>query len=126
MNKIEIDYSAIPSGDTSAVAEEGWEAPAHKYFGKKLPNGKMEKEPLYVHQEFPRMMYTQKNGKVSAKIVRNQEELDSLGDGWAKNPIAFGLITAPSFEQLVQAGEPVLEEVEGIQEPARRDRPAKV
>ena len=48
--KLEIDYSAVPSPTVENENQE-WEPPVHKYFGKKLPNGKTEREPVYVHQE---------------------------------------------------------------------------
>lgn len=98
---IEIDYSRVPSQNAPPPADEGWEAPQHKYFGRRLPNGKMEKEPVYAHQEFPRVMYGMENGRLSAAVVNSEHESAALGAGWEKNPAAFGLITCPSHEQAV-------------------------
>jgi hypothetical protein len=53
-----------------------------------------------VPQEYPRFVYAEKNNRVVAKIVHSDAELQSLGAGWEKTPAAFGVITAPSFEQL--------------------------
>ena len=94
----QIDYSEIPESAQSLPQEE-WEPPVHKFFGKKGPNGKMEKEPIYVHQEYPRMMYALRDKKVIAKLVQSEMQREQLGDEWKLNPGECGLITAPSFEQ---------------------------
>jgi hypothetical protein len=137
--KLEIDYSEVPQINVPTQSEE-WEPPVHKFFGKKLPNGKMEKEPIYVHQEYPRLMYALRNGKLTAKIVHSDAELISLGSDWAKNPSAFGYIGAPSFEQALElkaaeaAQQKTKEEeaqdvvdmvVETLQTTPKRGRPAK-
>jgi hypothetical protein len=96
---IEIDYSRVPGQNVPAPSDDGWEAPQHKYFGRKLPNGKMEKEPVYVHQEFPRVMYGLEGGKIVAAVVNSEHESMSLGKGWEKSPAAFGVITCPNHEQ---------------------------
>jgi hypothetical protein len=95
----EIDYSELPQEKVHDLSED-WEPPVHKFFGKKLPNGKMEKEPVYTHIEYPRMVYSEKNDRIVAKIVHSDAELMSLGDGWKKNPAEFGVITQPSWEQM--------------------------
>ena len=97
---MEIDYSQIQQ--TTKSTDDGWEAPPHVYFGRKLENGKREKEPVYVHQEYPRMMYSQKDGKITAKVVKSEAELNALGKGWEKTPAAFGYVGAPSFEQAIE------------------------
>lgn len=129
----EIDYSEIPQ---SAVhrSEEEWEPPVHKFFGKSLPNGKKEKEPVYSHQEYPRMVYAQENGKIKARIVNSDEEYAKLGDGWEKTPAVFGYIGAPSFaEHLAMKARVLSTEDESSvagsiavnEEAKRRGRPAK-
>lgn len=125
MNKIEVDYSEVQPIPATVEASD-WETPVHKYFGRKLPNGKTEKEPVYSHQEYPRFMYSMKNGKVSAKIVRSDAERDSLGEGWEKTPAAFGYIGAPSFEEAIQMKDAQFKPQETAEEVARKPgRPAK-
>lgn len=97
----EIDYSELPQ-EKVYDPNDDWEPPVHKFFGKKLPNGKTEKEPVYSHVEYPRMMYAEKNDRLVAKIVHSEAEMLSLGDGWKKTPADFGVITAPSFEQMIE------------------------
>jgi hypothetical protein len=99
MANLEIDYSGIAQ-PASQAAQEDWEPPVHKYFGKKLPNGKTEKEPVYSYQEYPRMMYGMRDGKIRAAIVNSDAERAALGENWATTPAAFGHYTAPSFEQV--------------------------
>lgn len=110
----EIDYSAVVPPAASTDTSE-WEPPFHKFFGRRLENGRTEKEPIYSYKEFPAFVYAMKNGKISAKIVHSADEVKSLGEGWEKSPAAFGLVSAPSFEQNLQ----------GAEEPARRGRPPK-
>lgn len=117
--KLEIDYSAVPSPTVENENQE-WEPPVHKYFGKKLPNGKTEREPVYVHQEYPRLMYALQNSKITARIVHSDGERANLGEGWEPTPAAFGYIGAPSFEQNL-----VLKKASIEDEPAKRGRPAK-
>ncbi len=94
---MEIDYSQIQQNDV--ILDEEWDPPQHRFFGKKLPNGKTEKEPVYVHKDFPAMLYS-KNGKgITAKMVNSQSEIDALGKDWADTPAAFGLVTAPTFSE---------------------------
>jgi len=100
MQKLEIDYSEIslPAG---SVQQEEWEPPVHKYFGKKLPNGKTEKEPVYSYKEYPRMMYGLRDGKIVARVVNTDEERAALPANWEPTFAAFGHISAPSFEQKI-------------------------
>jgi len=104
-----IDYSAIP-GPAEMPSEE-WETPPRKYFGKKLPNGKLEPEKPYVFQPYPSVRYAQPGGKGSqivTKMVNSKEEDDRLGSDWKHSPSAFGYIGAPSVEeQLRLNGSPV-------------------
>lgn len=125
----EIDYSQIPQTEVHR-SEEEWEPPTHKFFGKSLPNGKKEKEPIYVHQEYPRMVYAKTGEKISARIVNSDLEFAKLGDGWEKTPAAFGHIGAPSFEEHLAMKQAKEEEATGSmagnEEVKRRGRPAKV
>lgn len=93
-----IDYSNL-TPPSAARIDENWEPPPHKFFGKKLGNGKTEKEPVYVHREFPAFRYAMVDGKISAKLVNNVEELQALGAGWVDTPAKFGFIGAPSYEE---------------------------
>lgn len=99
MQNPEIDYSAVHP--VEIPAPEDWDPPRHVFFGKKLPNGKSEKEPVYVHQEYPRIMYARPDADkaIITKVVNSDAELQMLGDGWVKNPIALGYIGAPSQEE---------------------------
>lgn len=94
-----IDYSALDIPVTRT--DEDWEPPPHVYYGKRQPNGKKEKEPVYIYQEFPRAMYAwpDKTKGIVVKEVKSQEELELLGPGWEKSAAAFGYIGAPSKEQ---------------------------
>ena len=95
---MEIDYSDIP--EVTQVKINKWVPPRHVYFGPKDVDGTPLPEPVYSHIEFPRMLYLLAGEKIKARIVNSQEEMDSLlTSGWEKNPIAFGLVTAPSFDQ---------------------------
>lgn len=99
MEKLEIDYSQLPSS-APVRNEDEWEPPVHKYFGpKNTQTGKKIPEPVYVHQEYPRTFYAKQGSRIVARLVRSDEELKSLGEGWEKNPSAFGFIGAPSFEE---------------------------
>lgn len=114
MSGLEIDYSSIAT-PAAQTAQEDWEPPVHKYFGKKLANGKTEKEPVYSYQEYPRMMYGLRDGKIHARVVNNDTEKEALGENWATNPSAFGYFTAPSFEQLLAMREAKMQEPEKVE-----------
>lgn len=94
---MDIDYSGIPQ--VGVILDEEWEPPQHRFFGKKLPNGKTEKEPVYVHKDFPAMMYGKVAGKVTGRIVNSQAEKDALGKDWSDTPSTFGIVGAPSFNE---------------------------
>lgn len=82
-----------------------WEAPTRRFYGKKLPDGKMEKEKPYVHQDYPAGRYAQPSGPgttIQHKLVNSKEEDAALGPGWEKNPSAFGYLGAPSQEELAR------------------------
>lgn len=96
-----IDYSSVPHQKHTTLADDTWEPPEHKFFGKKLPSGKMAKEPPYVFQEYPRMMYYKNaDGSLKAAEVNSDEERDALGRGWKASVAEFGIHTAPSWEQM--------------------------
>jgi len=93
-----IDFSPIEQRAPTENAD--WEAPPHVYDGKRLPNGKSEKEPVYTHQEYPRLMYGRVNGKAMTKLVNDDDEFaDAIKGGWHKTPAGIGIVTAPSFEE---------------------------
>lgn len=115
----QIDYSEIKLPEAVSSGEE-WEPPVHKYFGKKLANGKTEKEPVYTYQEFPRMVYAQNGESIKARVVSSAEELARLGDGWELTPAKFGYIGAPSFEEHIE-----LQNKKVDVETVKRGRPAK-
>ena len=105
---LEIDYSGISQEAVGVPDSDSWEPPIHKFFGRRQANGKMEKEPIYVHQEYPRLMYSlAAPGKIVARIAHNAADLRALGEGWEKTPAAFGYISAPSHdEHLALQGSP--------------------
>ena len=124
----ESDYAGV--GPTPDRLDANWEAPEKVYFGKKdLRTGKIErKEPPYVYQEFPLMLYGVQEGRVRAITVHDEAERDAkLTAGFARTPAAFGLITAPTLEQTLEmrrakeATEPetVTETVEVVRRPGR-------
>ena len=95
----ELDYSAIPT--PSSNIDDGWEAPRHVFFGKKLPDGKLEKEPTYKFQAYPAVVYAQPGGagtRIVTKLLNSEADRALLGPGWENNPAKFGYIGAPSFE----------------------------
>ena len=110
-----IDYGAVTP--EVPLIDQGWEAPEPVFFGKKLPNGKIErKAPAYAYQEYPRMLYGVVEGRVRAIVVNNDADRDAkLAEGWVKGPGELGIITCPSYEQAQEmkrakeAAEPVLE-----------------
>lgn len=56
---------------------------------------------MYSHQAFPAILYKLVDGNVTANIAKNQPEKDAMiADGWADTPAKYGMITAPSHEQL--------------------------
>ena len=96
---LEIDYSAISQEASGVVDVDSWDPPIHKFFGKRLPNGKMEKEPVYSHQEYPRLMYSLSGNKIIARVANSDAEVRALGEGWEKTPGVFGYISAPSHDE---------------------------
>lgn len=99
----EIAYDIPPP---LADPNEGtWETPTRKYYGKKLPDGKLEKEKPYVHQDYPAGRYAQPGGvgtPIAHKLVHSKDEDIALGPGWEKTPAAFGYIGAPSRDELAR------------------------
>lgn len=124
---MEIDTSNIQQAP--AATQSSWRAPRHIYFGKKGADGVMEEEPVYAHQSFPKMIYKMRGEVVLAEIVNNTvEHQDKLTAGWRDSPADFGIITAPSFDQIRAQGESQHESTEDASEhvAARRGRPPKV
>lgn len=123
----EIDYSGITQ-EATGLQPDDWDPPMHKFFGKKMPNGKMEKEPVYVHQEYPRMMYLLKGEKIIARVIKSDEELNNmLPDGWVKTLAEIGYIGAPSHDEhlaLIGSDAAKAEVVQAVA--AKRGRPRKV
>jgi hypothetical protein len=101
MNTIEIDYSEVQNPGVVGGEANDWEASVHKYFGKKLENGKREKEPIYTYIEFPRMMYTLRGEKIAAKVFQCLADIEASPESWETTPAVFGYIGAPSFEQVI-------------------------
>jgi len=61
----------------------------------------MEDEPVYVHQEYPKMLYKVIGEKLTAAIVNDDESLEKrTSDGWVTSPALLGILTAPSFDQI--------------------------
>ncbi len=101
--EMKIDYSEIAPVTDVASSQEDWEPPRKVFFGKKDSRGKMEKEPVYIHQEFPRMIYKQEPDRVVANIVNNEQEKQArLADGYVLTLGELGIITAPSYEQILE------------------------
>ena len=97
--EIEIDYSGIPQAPSTAPS--AWRPPRHVFFGKKGADGIMEDEPVYVHQSFPCMLYKMRGETVTACIVQDADQLaQRTADGWADSPAKFGIVTAPTFDQV--------------------------
>lgn len=97
MDKHEIDYSAVlpPPIETP----ETWEGPPHVFYGKRMANGKSEKEPVYVYQEYPRMLYGDVEGRIRAAVVKTDEEKQALLDkGYKLSPADWGIETCPGVE----------------------------
>lgn len=104
-----IDYSAIPGPEMTGPDE--WETPPRKYFGPKLPNGKLAPEKPYIYQPYPSVRYAQPGGpgtRIVTKMVHSKEEDATLGSSWKHAAADFGFIGAPSVEQhLKLTGSPV-------------------
>lgn len=126
----QIDYSNVMQPQQT-VDEGSWEPPVHKFFGKKLPNGKMEPEPRYHHIPYPKMKYFGDDRGIRAKQVNTVQEEAALGESWLDSPEPFGFIGAPSFEQIIEMKEGQSANAENaeseqiISTAPRRGRPAK-
>lgn len=123
-----IDYSSVQTPAIPA-SQADWEPPVHKYFGPKLPNGRMAPEPLYSYKPFPAFRYRKNGEQIEARLVTSEHELRSMGDGWADSPAEFGFVGAPTFDEeremkRKQAEAAMAEAVEMDAAP-RRGRPPK-
>ena len=99
-----IDESAVPP-PALAPSGDDWETPPRKYFGKKMPNGKLEPEKPYVFIPYPAARYSQPGGEgtpISKVLVQNEAEDKALGPGWSNTPATFGFIGAPSRDQILR------------------------
>jgi hypothetical protein len=105
MPELKIDYSGLV--EAPSTVKSSWRPPRHVFFGKRNPeDGTMEEEPVYVHQEYPRLIYKLDGDVIKARLVHSDAERDPLlADGWAKTPADFGYIGAPSFEEVVKMRE---------------------
>lgn len=100
-----LDFSDLVVPPTG-TAEEDYEPPRHVFFGKKDARGKMEKEPVYHHQAFPKMLYKLEAGRIRTTLVQDERGFKVyLKDGWSEDPADFGYIGAPSQEQILDAKE---------------------
>ena len=76
----------------------------HVYAGPKDPEtGEMMEEPVYVHQDLPRMLFhpDYDGWPRAGKMFATEDEVASaLADGWVKSPAEHGVITEPSREQM--------------------------
>lgn len=94
----QIDFGAVVQ---QQVKQARAKPVPHVYFGPKDPEtGEPLPEPVYEHQEFPKVMYTLENGQPRGIQVDSLEQLDALDPAkWFDTPAKFGLITAPTFDQ---------------------------
>ena len=75
--------------------------PRHVYYGPRDPvTGDMVEEPVYEHQEYPKVMYHEHDGTLE---INSDAELNALGKEWQQVP--FGPPTAPSQEQIRAAAQ---------------------
>lgn len=123
-----IDYSAIqvPSIPSS---QADWEPPVHKYFGPKLPNGRMAPEPQYRYEPFPAFRYRKNGDQIEARMVTSEAQARALGEGWADSPAEFGFVGAPTFEEAREMkrkeAEAAMAEAVEMETAPRRGRPPK-
>lgn len=102
-----IDFTDLPAPAPSN-AEADYEPPRHVFFGRRDERGRMEKEPVYRHQSFPKMMYGAGPAGPRAMLIRDDREFKAaVKEGWHETPEALGLITAPSRDQILDMREQV-------------------
>ena len=101
-----IDFSDLVVPPTG-TAEADYEPPKHVFYGKKdQRTGRMEKEPVYVHQAYPKMLYKLEAGRIRVTQVNDERAFKVYAkDGWAESPAEFGYIGAPSQEEILDAKE---------------------
>lgn len=116
----EIDYSAIPPAP-AATQPSGWKPPRHVYFGPKdKDTGTMLDEPVYVHQEYPKMLYKMEGDRLLGAIVNSASERVARGDAWKESPADFGVFTAPSYQQMLEQNEMRAADLQQAVEPEKR------
>jgi len=83
----------------------------------------MEDEPVYLHQEYPKMIYKIVGEKLTAAIVNNDEELSKkTADAWVASPALLGILTAPSFDQIKEMEESARRAAEPVAPPTTGKR----
>jgi len=102
---LEIDLG-VHGVTTPVQSKSTWKPPRHVYFGPRDPmTGDLGEEPVYVHQEYPRLVYKLDGEKIKAAMINSAGELSALGEGWVKNPGELGYIGAPTLEQSFKMAE---------------------
>ena len=105
---LEIDLGPYSNSTPVDQKKATWRAPRHVYFGPRDPEtGDMAEEPVYQHQEYPRLMYRldAESGKIRAQMVNSSGEQAQLGEGWVKTPGELGYIGAPTLEDTFRMAE---------------------
>lgn len=73
----------------------------HVYFGPKDINGEALPEPVYIHQDWPKCLYHKTKAPDGMVFASEAEVLDlALDSDWVDSPAKFGVVSAPSQEQL--------------------------
>jgi hypothetical protein len=79
----------------------------------------------YVWKGFPKMVYKDVNGQVQSTTVKNQKELDSLGDGWVFTLEELGVETAPAAAAVAVTSFSVPMPVKSVGDALPQDDPPK-
>lgn len=106
---MKIDYSGIAPQQVTTDPQQ-WEPPRHVFFGRKDPNtGRMAPEPASnmghgPRNQFPSLLYRKEGESLKATLVNSEAELKAALDaGYVDSPAKFGVVSAPSFEQIQEA-----------------------
>ena len=97
-----IDFSEIQQTIPQNPNAEQWEPPRHVVYGKRdQATGKMEQEPRYQYQPYPKMLFAKVGEKLKAIVVQSEDEAAAKkAEGYEESPAAFGYVTAPTFEEV--------------------------
>lgn len=97
-----IDDSEIK--EVPSFKPSRWAPPRHVYFGPKDPDtGEPLPEPTYVYKEFPLMLYKLEGRKLKVVVAKDGDEKgDRIGQGYRLSPADWGIVTCPSFDQLIE------------------------